>query len=111
MSFFSRKPKSKPTRLYFATDVHGSERTYKKFLNAGKFYEANVLVMGGDITGKMLIPIIDEGNGNYRFGNQCDPVPIVSWPDIVVIVQVKRDADQGGNRIGQFFGQILGILG
>ena len=66
MSFFSRKSKSKPTRLYFATDVHGSERTYKKFLNAGKFYEANVLVMGGDITGKMLIPIIDQGNGNYR---------------------------------------------
>ncbi len=66
MSFFSRKSKGKPTRLYFATDVHGSERTYKKFLNAGKFYEANVLVMGGDITGKMLIPIIDQGNGNYR---------------------------------------------
>lgn len=66
MSFLSRKSKSKPTRLYFATDVHGSERTYKKFLNAGKFYEANVLVMGGDITGKMLVPIIDEGNGNYR---------------------------------------------
>jgi Icc-related predicted phosphoesterase len=66
MSFFSRKSKSKPTRLYFATDVHGSERTYKKFLNAGKFYEVNVLIMGGDITGKLLVPIIDEGNGNYR---------------------------------------------
>lgn len=66
MSFLSRKSKSKPTRLYYATDVHGSERTYRKFLNAGKFYEANVLVMGGDITGKMLVPIIDEGDGNYR---------------------------------------------
>ncbi|UCD99805.1 MAG: metallophosphoesterase [Chloroflexota bacterium] len=66
MSFFSRKSKSKPTRLYFATDVHGSERTYRKFLNAGKFYEVDVLVMGGDITGKLLVPIIDEGNGNYR---------------------------------------------
>jgi Icc-related predicted phosphoesterase len=66
MSFFSRKSKSKPTRLYYATDVHGSDRTYRKFLNAGKFYETNVLVMGGDITGKMLVPIIEEGNGNYR---------------------------------------------
>ena len=66
MSFLARKSKANPTRLFFATDVHGSERTYRKFLNAGKFYEVNVLVMGGDITGKILVPIIDEGNGNYR---------------------------------------------
>jgi Icc-related predicted phosphoesterase len=35
-------------------------------LNAGKFYEASVLVMGGDITGKLLIPIIKEKNGHFR---------------------------------------------
>lgn len=66
MAFFSRKPKKQTTRLFFATDLHGSERTFRKFINAGKFYDANVLVMGGDITGKLLIPIIQEGNGNYR---------------------------------------------
>jgi hypothetical protein len=47
--------------------------TYRKFINAGKFYNANVLVMGGDITGKLLIPIIKESNGSYRAtlqGNQ-----------------------------------------
>lgn len=66
MSFLFKKNKKKFTRLFFATDIHGSERTYRKFLNAGKFYEANVLVMGGDITGKLLIPIIQEGNGRYR---------------------------------------------
>jgi len=66
MSFFFKKSKKTPTRLFFATDLHGSERTYRKFINAGKFYNANVLVMGGDITGKLLIPIIKEGNGNYR---------------------------------------------
>jgi uncharacterized protein len=66
MPFFSKKSGKKPTRLYFATDLHGSERTYRKFINAGKFYEADVIVMGGDITGKLLIPIIKEGNGNYR---------------------------------------------
>jgi Icc-related predicted phosphoesterase len=66
MSFFSRKNSKKPTRLFFATDLHASERTYRKFINAGKFYEANVLVMGGDITGKLLIPIIKEMNGHYR---------------------------------------------
>jgi len=66
MSFFSRKNSKKPTRLFFATDLHASERTYRKFINAGKFYDANVLVMGGDITGKLLIPIIKEANGHYR---------------------------------------------
>lgn len=66
MAFFLKKNSKKPTRLFFATDLHASERTFRKFINAGKFYEANVLVMGGDITGKLLIPIIKEQNSCYR---------------------------------------------
>lgn len=66
MPLFGKKGASKVTHLFFATDVHGSERTYRKFLNAGKFYNADVLVMGGDIIGKLMIPIIKEGNGHYR---------------------------------------------
>jgi len=53
------------TRLFFATDLHGSEKCYLKFVNAGKFYKANILIMGGDVTGKLLIPVIKEPNGNY----------------------------------------------
>jgi Icc-related predicted phosphoesterase len=66
MPLFSKKIRKNPTRLFFATDLHGSERTFRKFINAGKFYEADVIVMGGDISGKLLIPIIKEINGNYR---------------------------------------------
>lgn len=66
MPFFSKKNNKKTSRLFYATDLHGSERTYRKFINAGKFYEADILVMGGDITGKLLIPIIKEKNGHYR---------------------------------------------
>ena len=65
MPFFGA-PKNPKTVLFFATDVHGSERTWRKFLNAGKFYGANVLVMGGDIIGKLAVPIIREKNGGYR---------------------------------------------
>jgi uncharacterized protein len=54
------------TRLYFATDVHGSETCWRKFLNAGKHYEADVLVLGGDMTGKALVPVIEEGPGSWR---------------------------------------------
>ncbi len=49
------------TRLFFATDTHGSEICWKKMVNAGKFYEAEVLVLGGDMTGKALVPIVEEG--------------------------------------------------
>lgn len=66
MSLFAKKPAKKATTLFYATDLHGSERTFRKFINAGKFYNAQVLVMGGDIIGKMAIPIIEEANGRYR---------------------------------------------
>lgn len=66
MSFLFKKSRKPTTRLFYATDIHGSERTYRKFVNAGKFYGVNVLVMGGDITGKLLIPIIKEKNGHFR---------------------------------------------
>jgi len=48
-------------RLFFATDIHGSEVCWRKFLNAGSFYRANVLILGGDMTGKALIPIVQDG--------------------------------------------------
>ena len=58
--------RTKDTRLFFATDIHGSDRCFRKFLNAGKFYEADVLLMGGDITGKMLVPLVEIGGGRYE---------------------------------------------
>jgi len=53
------------TRVFFATDVHGSEKCFLKFLNTPKAYKANVLVVGGDITGKMLIPIVSKPEGTW----------------------------------------------
>src|SRR4030095_9733938 len=51
-------------RLFFATDIHGSETCWRKFLNSGKHYGADVLVLGGDMTGKALVPIVDDGGGH-----------------------------------------------
>jgi Icc-related predicted phosphoesterase len=59
-------------RGFFATDIHGSERCFLKFINAAKFYKAKVLILGGDITGKMIVPIIEQHDGSWRsqlFGN------------------------------------------
>ena len=55
-----------PTRIFYACDIHGSEPTYRKFLNAAKFYEVDALVFGGDLMGKLLIPIVREAGGTYR---------------------------------------------
>jgi uncharacterized protein len=52
-------------RLFFATDIHGSESCFRKFLNAGEFYDCDDLVLGGDIAGKLLVPITRTGTG-YR---------------------------------------------
>jgi hypothetical protein len=52
--------------LFFATDVHGSEICWKKFINAAKFYKADVLILGGDMTGKAIVPIIAQGGGKYK---------------------------------------------
>jgi len=54
------------TKLFFATDIHGSDICWSKFLNAGKFYEADVLILGGDMTGKAVVPFIHQGGNNYR---------------------------------------------
>ena len=48
-------------RLFFATDIHGSETCWRKFLNSGRHYEADVIVLGGDMTGKALVPVIHDG--------------------------------------------------
>jgi uncharacterized protein len=54
------------TRLFFATDLHGSETCWRKFLNAAAFYRADVLICGGDMTGKAIVPMV-EANGGYEF--------------------------------------------
>jgi len=37
-----------------------------KFVNSGKFYGANVLVLGGDITAKGFIALIQQPDGKYK---------------------------------------------
>ncbi|MEP7040865.1 MAG: metallophosphoesterase [Chloroflexota bacterium] len=66
MPLFGNRSGGKETKVFFATDVHGSERTWRKFLAAAKFYKADVLVMGGDVMGKLAIPVIRGANGHHR---------------------------------------------
>lgn len=51
--------------LYYASDVHGSDQCWRKFLGAGRFYEVNALIMGGDLTGKAVVPIELRTDGSF----------------------------------------------
>jgi Icc-related predicted phosphoesterase len=62
---FKRRQKQEMTRLFYAGDVHGSRLCWRKFINAAAHYPADVLVMGGDLCGKGLVPIVREGDGSY----------------------------------------------
>ena len=51
-------------KIFFATDIHGSETCWRKFLNAAAFYKADMVILGGDVTGKVMVPIV-EHNGYW----------------------------------------------
>jgi Icc-related predicted phosphoesterase len=61
-----RRKSESGLRLFYAGDVHGSEKCWRKFLNAARFYEVDTLVMGGDITGKVMVPVVEHGGGRHR---------------------------------------------
>ena len=69
MPLFGNKTRSRredqTLSLYYASDVHGSDQCWRKFLGAGRFYGVDALIMGGDLTGKAIVPI--EGNGSGTF--------------------------------------------
>jgi uncharacterized protein len=62
----ARVPRSEHERtIFFASDLHGSEVCFKKFVAAAKFYGADTLLLGGDISAKVVVPIVAAGNGRY----------------------------------------------
>lgn len=76
-------------KVFFATDLHGSETCWRKFLNAAKFYDADVLICGGDMTGKAIVPIVQE-NGHYTvtLGGDSQEVEPAQVPDVEA--QIRR---------------------
>src|SRR3989442_11311302 len=63
----ARKPRErKYKRLFLAADLHGSEVTFRKFLGAATFYDADALLIGGDLTAKPITPIVQQRAGRYQ---------------------------------------------
>ncbi len=81
------------TTVYYASDVHGSNRCFRKFLNAAKFYKAQVLVMGGDILGKAIIFLAEIRPGVYSTTVHGRQVELTSTAEVQDFE--KRVGDQG----------------
>jgi uncharacterized protein len=60
-----RSSRPKARQLLFVTDLHGSSIAFRKLLNAASVYGVEALVCGGDVAGKRLHPIVDEGGGRH----------------------------------------------
>jgi Icc-related predicted phosphoesterase len=76
-------------KIFFATDLHGSEMCWRKFLNAGKFYDADILICGGDMTGKAIVPIVQEdGHFTFVLGGESQSVEAAQVADVEA--QIRR---------------------
>lgn len=70
MGLFSKRrsqrngTRTKPLSILFTTDLHGSEAAFRKYVNAAVKFNADACVLGGDLTGKALVPLVEDG-GEY----------------------------------------------
>ena len=80
------------TRIFFVTDVHGSWRCWRKFVNAGKFYSANILVLGGDVTGKMVVPLIKQPDGTHKCSYAGSEFVLKSQEEVDTMVKSIQDS-------------------
>jgi uncharacterized protein len=52
-------------KILFATDFHGAEVCFRKLFNLAPRAKADVIVIGGDLCGKGLVPLV-ERNGSFH---------------------------------------------
>src|SRR5260370_29218103 len=84
-------------KSFYASDIHGSDMLWRKFINAASFYGVEALIMGGDIAGKAVIPVVRRNNSFYAPGFAGDRAFTVDeWP---VLERRIRDIGQYPYRI------------
>lgn len=89
---FGRKSKAgKQLRIFDVTDIHGSNVCFRKLCGALDFYKVDVLILGGDTTGKMVVPIIAQQNNRYRSTFSGKEFILESEEEIKKFVERMRD--------------------
>jgi Icc-related predicted phosphoesterase len=90
---FRKRDSTGEQTIFFATDLHGSNVCFKKFVGAGKFYGARVLILGGDVTGKMVVPIARQEDCSYLTSFAGKDVRLEDESDVAAFE--ARIADMG----------------
>ena len=79
------------TRLYFVTDLHGSSKCFRKFLNAGTAYGADVMVLGGDLAGKAIQTIVRGPDGKWHCSFVGTGYVVDEGPDLEALEKLIAD--------------------
>ena len=79
------------TRIYFVSDLHGSSVCFRKFINAARIYEANVLILGGDVAGKAIQSIVRAPGGRWRCRFVGTDYDVVEGPELVALEKLISD--------------------
>ena len=80
-------------KLFFVTDVHGSNLCYRKFLNALPIYGADIAVMLGDLTGKVLVPMVEKSSSTWECTLMGQHVDIETQDELA---KVKKTVENSG---------------
>ena len=79
------------TKVYFATDLHGSSKCFRKFVNAGAVYGVDILILGGDVAGKALQTIVRGPDGRYRCTFIGTTYEVDEGPDLEALEKLIAD--------------------
>jgi uncharacterized protein len=72
--------------IFYVADIHGSDVCFRKWLNAAAFYGADVLIVGGDLTGKVLLPIYPVGGNGQGW--------TTTWKDREQRLETQHEVDE-----------------
>ncbi len=69
-------------RIFFACDIHASNTVFRKFLNGLKIYKVDVAILLGDLTGKLMIPLVEKAGGGWETNFMGSPVQVDNKEDL-----------------------------
>ena len=79
------------TRIYFVSDLHGSNVCFRKFVNAAKVYEPQVMILGGDVAGKAIQSIVRAPGGRWTCRFVGTDYDVVDGPELVALEKLISD--------------------
>src|SRR6266851_4889285 len=82
---------AKRARLYFASDLHGSGKCFRKFLNGGPIYQADIMVLGGDLAGKAIQAVTRAPGGRFHFSFRGAAYDLEDGEELRAVEQLIAD--------------------